>query len=149
MPALPAVPGEGFGFFCIFIFTLVTVPRRSWSLELSNARVYEPQIRARIGTTVNLCAVPVWDSGFRREGSAGNCCVGTVSIRNNKLHPHSSPQCYRSTVGYRLGVLEWRCARVPQHLRRESTRTTASRSPCNAVFQLHLHSSLAPSSMQV
>ena len=31
--------------------TLVTGPRRSLSLELSDTRVYEPQIRARLGTT--------------------------------------------------------------------------------------------------
>ena len=34
-----------------FFFTLVTGPRRSLSLELSDTRVYEPQIRARLGTT--------------------------------------------------------------------------------------------------
>ena len=35
-----------------FIFsTLVTGPGRSFSLKLSDTRVYEPQIRARLGTT--------------------------------------------------------------------------------------------------
>ena len=34
-----------------FFFTLVTGPRRSLSLKLSDTRVYEPQIRARLGTT--------------------------------------------------------------------------------------------------
>jgi len=34
-------------FFCI----LVTGPRRFLSLELIDTRVYEPQIRARVGTT--------------------------------------------------------------------------------------------------
>ena len=34
-----------------FFFTRVTGPRRSLSLKLSDARVYEPQIRARLGTT--------------------------------------------------------------------------------------------------
>ena len=33
------------------VFTLVTGPRRSLSLNLSNTRVYEPHIRARLGTT--------------------------------------------------------------------------------------------------
>ena len=33
-----------------FFFTLVTGPRRSSSLKLSDTRVYEPQIRARLGT---------------------------------------------------------------------------------------------------
>jgi len=35
----------------LFFFTLVTGPRRSLSLKLSDTRVYEPQIRARLGTT--------------------------------------------------------------------------------------------------
>ena len=35
-------------FFCL---SLVTGPRRSLSLKLSETRVYEPQIRARLGTT--------------------------------------------------------------------------------------------------
>ena len=40
------VPG---GFF--FFFTLVTGPRRSLSLKLCDTGFYEPQIRARLGTT--------------------------------------------------------------------------------------------------
>ena len=32
-----------------FFFTLVTGPTRSLSLKLSDTRVYEPQIRARLG----------------------------------------------------------------------------------------------------
>ena len=36
-------------FFCFF--TLVTGPRRSLSLKLRDTRVYEPQIRARLGIT--------------------------------------------------------------------------------------------------
>jgi len=36
-------------FLCFsFFFTLVTGPRRSLSLKLSDTRVYEPQIRARL-----------------------------------------------------------------------------------------------------
>jgi len=34
-----------------FFFTLVAGPRRSLSLKLNDTRVYEPQIRARLGTT--------------------------------------------------------------------------------------------------
>ena len=33
-----------------FFSTLVTGPRRSLSLKLSATRVYEPQVRARLGT---------------------------------------------------------------------------------------------------
>jgi len=37
--------------FFFFFFTLVTGPRRSLRLKLSDTIVYEPQIRARLGTT--------------------------------------------------------------------------------------------------
>ena len=36
----------------VFFFTLVTGPRRSLSLKLGDTRVYEPQIRARLGSQV-------------------------------------------------------------------------------------------------
>ena len=42
-----------------FFFTLVTGPRRSLSLQLRDTRVYEPQTRARLGTTVHFCKVVV------------------------------------------------------------------------------------------
>ena len=43
--------------FCFFFFTPVTGPTRSWSLKLSDTRVYEPQIRARLGSTAHFCRV--------------------------------------------------------------------------------------------
>ena len=43
----------------LFFFTLVTGPRRSLSLKLSDTRVYEPQLRARLGTTAHFCRVVV------------------------------------------------------------------------------------------
>jgi len=43
-------------FFFFFFVTLVTGPRRSLSLKLSDTRVYEPQIRARLGTTTQAGA---------------------------------------------------------------------------------------------
>ena len=49
---LPAAPSTPFFFF----FTRVTGPRRSLSLKLSDARVYAPQIRARLGTTPRFWA---------------------------------------------------------------------------------------------
>jgi len=60
-------PREAFFFF----FTLVTGPRRSLSLNLSDTRVYEPQLRARLSTTAHfgavvalkLRAVPVYAAG--------------------------------------------------------------------------------------
>ena len=39
------------GRLLLFSFTLVTGPRRSLSLKLSDTRVYVPQIRARLGPT--------------------------------------------------------------------------------------------------
>ena len=36
-----------------FFFTLFTGPRRSLSLKLRDTRVYEPQMRARLGTTAH------------------------------------------------------------------------------------------------
>jgi len=46
------------GFMPLFC-TLVTGPRRSLLLKLSDTRVYEPQIRARLGTTAHFCRVVV------------------------------------------------------------------------------------------
>ena len=43
----------------LFFFTLVTGPRRTLSLKVSDTRVYEPQIRARLVTTAYLCKVAV------------------------------------------------------------------------------------------
>ena len=40
-----------------FFFTLVTGPSRSLNLKLSDTRVNEPQIRARLGTTAHFCKV--------------------------------------------------------------------------------------------
>ena len=42
------------GIFFFFFFTRVTGPRRSLSLKMSEIRVYEPPIRARLGTTAHL-----------------------------------------------------------------------------------------------
>ena len=49
----------GVGFFFFFFVTLVTGPRRSLSLKLSDTRVYEPQIRALLGTDSHLCEAVV------------------------------------------------------------------------------------------
>ena len=50
--ALVTGPRRSFFFF----FALVRGPRRSLSLKLSDTRVCEPQIRARLGTTAHLCS---------------------------------------------------------------------------------------------
>jgi hypothetical protein len=51
LPDLKSDAGCIVGWQVFFFFTLVRGPRRSLSLELSVARVYEPWIRARLGTS--------------------------------------------------------------------------------------------------
>ena len=48
----------------LLLFTLVTGPTRSSSLTLSDTRVCQPQIRARLGTTAPFCQVVVHDRGW-------------------------------------------------------------------------------------
>ena len=57
----------------VFFFTLVTSPRRSLSLKLSDTRVYEPQIRARLGNTAHLCKATwrVGVTGARHQKALG------------------------------------------------------------------------------
>ena len=57
------------GFLFLF-FTLVTSPSRSVSLKLSGTRVYEPHIRARLGTTVffRFPALNVFDGNVEDAG---------------------------------------------------------------------------------
>jgi len=50
--------------------TLVTGPRRSLSLKLSDTRVYAPQIRARLGTTAHFCEVVVLKQARFRSPTA-------------------------------------------------------------------------------
>jgi len=68
-----------------FFFTLVAGPGRSLTLELSDARVYEPQIRARLGTTPHFC-----DSGYHSTA----CGIQYVSdLTSNEI------SSYRRRVG--------------------------------------------------
>jgi len=67
--------GVGCGaLFFFFFFTLVTGPRRSLSLKLSDIRVYEPQIRARLGTSEGWWAAAAawrgWGALCSLQGSA-------------------------------------------------------------------------------
>jgi len=50
--------------FFFFFFTLVTGPGRSLSLKLSDTRVYEPHIRARLGTTAHYRLAQI---GLRKQ----------------------------------------------------------------------------------
>ena len=71
----------------LFFFTLVTGPRRSLSLKLSDTRVHEPQIRARLGTATHFCEVVVLklraDTGGRQAG------VGRAHPLRVTLHTRS------------------------------------------------------------
>ena len=51
----------------LFFFTLFTDPRRIWSPKLSDTRVYEPPIRARLGTTAHFCEVVLLKLRVRKE----------------------------------------------------------------------------------
>ena len=54
--------GDALLLLLFFFLTLVTGPRRSLLLKLIDTTVYEPQIRARLGTTAYLCrALPPWE----------------------------------------------------------------------------------------
>ena len=65
-----------------FFFTLVTVPRRSLSRMLSDTRVCEPQIRARLGTTAHFCEVVVLTL-LSRSPDLG---AGSVQSRLRSIH---------------------------------------------------------------
>jgi len=56
---LKDAPGLGLALLERFGDTLVTGPRMSLSLKLSDTRVYEPQIRARLGTAAHFCETVV------------------------------------------------------------------------------------------
>jgi len=87
----------------LFFFTLVTGRRRSFSLKLSDTRVYAPQIRALLGTASHFCEVvasshsklafpglrlvlPPWNllvqELLRAPGEHASACRGTSLIRN-------------------------------------------------------------------
>jgi len=73
----------------IFVFfTLVTSPRRSLSLGLIVTRVYEPQIRARLGTTAHFWWASAWGSArfCRQTCTAGRIgAVGSTRRSTNTL----------------------------------------------------------------
>ena len=65
---------------------------------LSDTKVYEPQIRARLGTTVYLCQILVLKL---RDVGAGRDCVPPVPVRRA---PHRrQPFCARPSIRTRVG----------------------------------------------
>ena len=53
------------GIFFFFFFALVTGPKRSLSLDLGDTRIFEPQIRACLGTTAHFYNVVVLTPDIR------------------------------------------------------------------------------------
>ena len=60
----------------LFFFTRVTGPRRFLRHKLSDTRVYEPQIRARLGTTAHFCKVVVLKLAGVLHGRVGRFIGG-------------------------------------------------------------------------
>jgi len=103
-PAVAAVPPAGpcFRDYFFFFFTLVTGRRRSLSLKLSDTRVYEPQIRARLGTSRHpgrlrrpSCRV----SGFKAHCSTLESTQGQIDGFFGQL-PYKCHQNRVASVGY-------------------------------------------------
>ena len=67
--------------FSFFFFILVTGPRRSLSLKLSDTEVYEPQIRARVGTRCS--------ASTRIFADGSGLCRGTRVSRIHSKYTHT------------------------------------------------------------
>jgi hypothetical protein len=70
-------------FFFFFFFTLVTCYRKSLSLKLSDTRVYEPQVRARLETTAHL-----------RMLLATSLLLLNLAKHRNQNPPHNDPNTF-------------------------------------------------------
>jgi len=126
------------GAIFFFFFTLVTGPRRSLSLKLSDTRVYEPQLRARLGTTAHFCRVVVLElrtagaippmmgwAAVTGDLSAGWCLqAGKVDIRlhgkgNSNSHGARPVHQIISMIKWirtsRLSIKSSLCRRDPAH----------------------------------
>ena len=68
-----------------WLFTLVTGPKRSLSLKLSDTRLYEPQLKARLGTTAHVCEMVV-----RKLPALFVCSWGTCRARRARASMASS-----------------------------------------------------------
>ena len=79
-----------FFFFFFFFLTLVTGRSRSLSLKLSGTGVYEPQIRARLGSTAHFCEVDVLHAHLRRKHSLRN--RGESSRKRERVNERLSAQ---------------------------------------------------------
>ena len=82
-------------FFFFFFITLVTGPRWSLNIKLSDTMVYEPQIRTRLGTAANSYELLVRD-------------VQTLHLQpqtpNPKRVPETCAMYLTSTIEIQFGV---------------------------------------------
>ena len=67
------------------LFTLVTGPGRSLSLKLSDTRVYEPQIRARLTP---------WDASAQTPSTLN---TNTATLHTTTYTPHPTPYALHPT----------------------------------------------------
>ena len=75
----------------------MTGPRRSLSLKLSDIRVYEPQIRARIGTTVDVHpSTRIPNAG--RGNRTASCPPGSTPRRTSHTASVCTPSRLPATV---------------------------------------------------
>jgi len=102
--------------FFFFFFTLVTSPRRSLRLKLSNTRVYEPQIRAPLGTTAHLCRVVVLKNGVagheqRMHAFEQVAATFLNTERGNGSGRFQAVRALTSRLIFLAGV-KWSCLRI-------------------------------------
>jgi len=74
-PRRPTSQGRA-ALLSLLFFTLVTGPRRSLSLKLSDTKVYEPQIRAgRAALHTGVCRSPGFSGAWLYRVRPGECCL--------------------------------------------------------------------------
>jgi len=78
--------------FFFFFFTLVTGPRRSMSLKMSDTRVCEPQIRAHLGTGCRSPRLLITPPPTQTVVCAG--CFASLSPPLSQTPNASSPPVY-------------------------------------------------------
>jgi len=109
-PAAPAAqPADLLRVCGFFFFTLVTGPRRSLSLKLSDTRVYEPQIRFRIGKRFRVYGLG-WGAGainrFTPRAALSRTAVGTALARSPRRV--SSEETLRVTLSVFVSCFQGR-----------------------------------------
>ena len=117
---------RGGGFF---FFTLITGPRRSLRLKLSDTRVSEPPTRVRLGTTVHFCEVVVLKL---RAGGGGGLLSGFVAQGTGLFFPNRAQTRWDRplSLGLGLGIMvwveDWRNLSAPPGLQTQEVSTCSS-----------------------